>query len=101
MSNFDNNGFWATVRRTAGKVPFVNDALAMYFAMLDDETPLPAKATIAAALAYFVLPADVIPDVLPVIGYTDDAATIAGALGLVATHVTREHKRLARKALSL
>ena len=52
------------------------------------------------ALAYFVLPTDVIPDVLPVIGYTDDAAVLAAAIKLVASHITPEHREAARRMLA-
>ena len=52
------------------------------------------------ALAYFVLPADVIPDVLPVIGYTDDAAVLAAAIKLVASHITPDHREAAQRTLA-
>jgi uncharacterized membrane protein YkvA (DUF1232 family) len=55
---------------------------------------------LVGALAYFVLPADVIPDILPVVGYTDDAAVLAAAIKLVASHVTPAHREAARRALA-
>ena len=58
------------------------------------------KAALIGAIAYFVLPADVVPDVLPVIGYTDDAAMLAGAIKLVASHITPEHREAARQKLA-
>jgi uncharacterized membrane protein YkvA (DUF1232 family) len=50
-------------------------------------------------MAYFVLPADLIPDYIPVIGYTDDAAVLAGAIRLVAAHLTDDHREAARRML--
>jgi len=47
-----------------------------------------------------VLPADVIPDVLPVIGYTDDAAVLAAAIKLVASHINTDHREAARHTLA-
>ena len=52
------------------------------------------------ALAYFVLPFDFIPDVLPVFGYTDDAAVLATAIRLVAKHIRPQHREAARRALA-
>jgi uncharacterized membrane protein YkvA (DUF1232 family) len=58
------------------------------------------KAALLGALAYFVLPIDLIPDILPVLGYADDAAVLATALRLVASHIRPEHREAARQALS-
>jgi uncharacterized membrane protein YkvA (DUF1232 family) len=51
------------------------------------------------AIAYFILPLDFIPDMLPVLGFTDDAAILATAIRLVATHITPDHRDAARAAL--
>jgi uncharacterized membrane protein YkvA (DUF1232 family) len=93
----DKHGFWRKARRLAGRLPFIKDAAAMYFAMLDTKTPLWAKTLIASAIAYLVSPMDAIPDVLVVVGYTDDAAVIAGTLALVGSTVTDEHRAQAEE----
>jgi len=54
------------------------------------------KATLIGAIAYFILPIDAIPDVLPVIGFTDDAAVLATAIKLVASSITPAHREAAR-----
>src|SRR5690349_13417066 len=77
-------GFWPKVRKFAGAVPFLPDALALWWCARDPETPAAAKGMMWAALAYFVLPADVIPDILAGIGLTDDAAVIAAVIGVSA-----------------
>lgn len=92
-------GFWSKVKQTAGKVPFVLDAIAMYYCMLDAKTPMWVKGTIATALLYFIVPADAVPDLLPVVGYTDDAGVIVTALTAVGSHVTERHQRQARSAM--
>ena len=58
------------------------------------------KTTLIGALAYFVLPVDVIPDVLPVLGFTDDAAVLATTIKLVASHIRPEHRIAARNRLA-
>jgi uncharacterized membrane protein YkvA (DUF1232 family) len=93
-------GFWVKVRRFGAALPFVEDLLTAYYCAFDRDTPLQVKAALLGALAYFVLPFDAIPDVLPVIGFTDDAAVLATAIRLVATHITPVHRAAARAALA-
>jgi uncharacterized membrane protein YkvA (DUF1232 family) len=92
--------FWEKARRVALSLPFAEDLLAAYYCAFDAATPKHVKAALLGALAYFVLPFDFIPDVLPVLGYTDDAAVLLAALRLVATHVRPEHREAARIALA-
>src|SRR4051794_27823688 len=66
-------GFWPKIRKAVARVPFAADALSVWYCAKDDDTPTSAKGMMLAALAYFVLPADAIPDLIPMIGYTDDA----------------------------
>jgi uncharacterized membrane protein YkvA (DUF1232 family) len=84
----------------AARLPFAEDLVAAHYCAFDRQTPLHVKAALIGALAYFVLPADVVPDVLPVIGYTDDAAMLAGAIKLVASHITPDHREAARQKLA-
>jgi len=92
--------FWRKLKRVAVYAPFAEELLAAYYCAFDKETPLGVKATLVAAIAYFVLPADAIPDVLPVIGFTDDAAVLATAIKLVASHIRPTHREAARNALA-
>ena len=82
------------------RLPFAQDLLAAYYCAFDRATPLQVKATLVGAIAYFVLPIDAIPDVLPVLGFTDDAAVLATALKLVASSIRPEHKEAAQKYLA-
>jgi uncharacterized membrane protein YkvA (DUF1232 family) len=91
--------FWRKLRALAVRLPFAEDLLAAYYCAFDRQTPAHVKAVLVGAVAYFVLPADLIPDVLPVIGYTDDAAMLAGAIRLVAAHITPDHREAARRKL--
>jgi uncharacterized membrane protein YkvA (DUF1232 family) len=93
-------GFWSKVRRVAAKLPFIEDLLAAYYCAFDRNTPLQVKAMLVGALAYFVLPFEAVPDVLPFLGYTDDAAVLATAMRMVAAHMRPEHWEAARRALA-
>ncbi len=93
-------GFWLKVGRLAGRLPFAEDLIAAHYCAFDRQTPLKVKAILLGALAYFVLPDDIIPDFLPVIGYTDDAAVLAAAIKLVASHITPEHRQAAQRLLA-
>jgi uncharacterized membrane protein YkvA (DUF1232 family) len=91
--------FWRKLRRVAGQIPFAEDAVAMYYCALDSATPLQVRATVYAALAYFILPTDLVPDFIAGLGFGDDATVIAAAVSLVARHISPAHRRRAREAL--
>ncbi len=93
-------GFWAKVRRVAAALPFAEDLFAAYYCAFDRATPRHVQAALVGALAYFVLPFDVIPDMMPILGFTDDAAVLATALRLVAAHIRPEHRDAARQAIA-
>jgi uncharacterized membrane protein YkvA (DUF1232 family) len=94
------DGFWRKVRRVASYVPFVEDAIAAYYCARDRATPIQAKAVIMGALAYFVIPLDVIPDFLTGLGFTDDATVFYIAYQTISKHVTERHREKAREALA-
>jgi uncharacterized membrane protein YkvA (DUF1232 family) len=91
--------FWPKFWRAMGRVPFSEDLVAAWYCWADPKTPAHAKAVLAGALAYFVMPADMVPDVLAGLGFTDDAAVLATAIGLAGAHIKRRHKHAARKLL--
>jgi uncharacterized membrane protein YkvA (DUF1232 family) len=89
-------GFWPKIRKVAAKIPFADDALSVWWCVRDPTTPAAAKGLMLAALAYFVLPTDVIPDMIVGLGFTDDAAVLAAVLAVVGKHVKPAHKAAAR-----
>jgi uncharacterized membrane protein YkvA (DUF1232 family) len=93
-------GFWIKIKRVAAQLPFIEDLLAAYYCAFDHNTPLQVKAMLVGALAYFVLPFDAVPDVMPLLGFTDDAAVLATAVKLIADHMRPEHRKAARRALA-
>ena len=91
--------FWTKLKGLAARLPFAEDLIAAHYCAFDRQTPLHVKAALIGAIAYFVLPCDFIPDVLPVIGYSDDAAMLAAAIKLVSSHITPDHREAARQTL--
>ena len=89
-------GFWPKIRRVAARIPFAPDALSVWWCARDPETPTAAKGLMLAALAYFVLPTDAIPDILAGIGFTDDAAVFAALLAVVGKNIKPKHRVAAR-----
>ena len=89
-------GFRGKMLRFAAKVPFAEDVVALYFAARDPATPKRTKALMLAAMSYFVLPADAIPDVFLGVGFTDDAAVIAAVIALAAGALKPRHREQAR-----
>jgi uncharacterized membrane protein YkvA (DUF1232 family) len=92
--------FWKKLKRVAAKLPYVEDLLAAYYCAFDRQTPRHVQAALLGALAYFILPFDFVPDLMPVLGFTDDAAVLATALRMVASHIKLEHRDAAHAALT-
>ena len=93
------DSIWHKLRETLGKIPFTEDAVAAYYCAVDRTTPLKAKAILMGALAYFIIPADVIPDFIAGLGYTDDAAVLIAAIKAIRDQLRPEHHDKARKFL--
>jgi uncharacterized membrane protein YkvA (DUF1232 family) len=91
--------FWAKLKSLGRHLPFVEDLLAAYYCALDPTTPTRVRAMLLGALVYFILPFDFIPDMLPVIGFADDAALLAATIALVSSHITPIHRAAAARAL--
>jgi uncharacterized membrane protein YkvA (DUF1232 family) len=91
--------FWTKAKRVAAGLPFAEDLLAAHYCAFDHATPLQVKAALVGALAYFVLPFDFVPDMLPLVGFADDAAVLVTAMRMVAGHIRPEHRDAARAAL--
>ena len=91
--------FWDKLRRVAGRVPFAEDLVAAFYCATDPSTPSRVKLILIGAIAYFVLPTDAVADLLPLIGFADDAAVLAAAITQVAGSITEEHRARARKVL--
>ena len=94
-----DEGFWPKIRRVAAKVPFAKQALAVWFCAKDDETPMAAKGMMLAALAYFVLPVDAVPDIIVGLGYTDDAAVFMALMSVLGKNLKPRHHEAAERTI--
>jgi len=97
--DFSTTSFWDKIRSqavSAGK-DLIEKGLVLYYTWEDEDTPMFAKATIIGALGYFISPIDAIPDILPVVGYTDDLTVLAGAMVAIASSIKESHKDAAKQ----
>jgi uncharacterized membrane protein YkvA (DUF1232 family) len=92
--------FLPKLARVIGQVPFAEDLLAAYYCAFDRATPVKAKGVLVGALAYFVMPIDLLPDLMLGMGFTDDLAVLLAAFKVVTTHVTEAHRQRARETLA-
>jgi uncharacterized membrane protein YkvA (DUF1232 family) len=100
-SYFSEEGFRKKVKvhyKSAG-FKLLESVISLYFSFRDSDTPKWAKSVILGALGYFILPIDIIPDFIPIAGFTDDVATIAAAFATVALYVKNEHISKAKKTV--
>lgn len=93
-------GFWPKFWKVLGHVPFSDELLSSWYALTDPATPRYVKGLLAAALAYFVMPVDLVPDLIMGLGFMDDAAVLAAVVKLVDRHITQAHREAAQKRLS-
>jgi uncharacterized membrane protein YkvA (DUF1232 family) len=100
---YSESSFWEKIKDYAGSAGMnvIEKALVLYYCLLDRDTPAWAKAVIIGALGYFIVPVDVIPDFVPVAGYSDDLGGLASALAMVAIHLKPEHKAAAQERLKI
>lgn len=92
-------GFWPKIRRVAGRIPFADEAVAVWYCIEDPATPRHVKAVLLAALAYFVVPTDALPDFLPALGLVDDASVFWAVWQMLSRYVTDDHRARATQAL--
>lgn len=92
-------GFWAKLKRNLARIPLADQVVAAYYAAFDPATPIRTKAILLAALAYFILPFDVVPDFVLGFGFTDDMTVLLTAFGLIRTHVSDAHRQRAKETV--
>ncbi|OPH59411.1 hypothetical protein BC351_21125 [Paenibacillus ferrarius] len=98
---FSTDGFWSKLKKGAKKAgsKVIYSGLLLFYAVESPKTPLRAKVQIYGALGYLILPLDIVPDLLPVIGYVDDLSVLGLALAAVAKSIDDDVKRKAKSKL--
>lgn len=89
---FSESRFWRKLKKyatTAGR-EIVEKALLLFYAFQEEKAPKWAKATIAGALGYFIVPLDAIADITPAVGYADDLGVLVLAIAAVATYINED-----------
>lgn len=99
-SPVDQEMFWKKLRDNARRIPFASELVAVWFCASDPRTPVKVKAILLGAVAYFLLPVDLIPDFVLGLGYTDDLAVLAAAVRAVRPWISDDHRARAREALA-
>ncbi|QYJ78606.1 YkvA family protein [Shewanella acanthi] len=100
---YTETGFWNKIKlfgKQAGR-DVVERALWLYYAAQQPNTPAWAKSVILGALAYFISPIDAIPDLTPLVGFTDDLGALAAAITMVTLYIDDGVKTLAKEKLVL
>ena len=97
--HYNDHGFWKKLRHVAARVgaKVLYPALQLYFLLQSKEVPVKAKTLIIGALGYLILPADLIPDFIPALGFTDDLTALMVALRTVSKHLTPDINRQAKE----
>lgn len=88
--HYSEDQFWTKVANFARKagMEVIYGVLLLYYVLTSDTTRKQDKAKIIGALGYFILPLDLIPDGMPIVGYTDDLAAISWCIYSVAKNIT-------------
>lgn len=100
-NEYSENGFFQKISRSLGTLAgsFLTKVLTLWYTLRDEDTPAWAKTVILGALGYFIVPVDAIPDILPMVGFSDDLTALVSASAVVWAHIKQEHRDAARNKL--
>lgn len=101
VSVFSENRMWKKIKKYAhlAGLKTVYSALLLFYAYKRKETPLWARNIIFGTLGYFLSPIDLLPDLTPIIGYTDDIGVLSFGLVTIACYVNDDVRIQSRKRL--
>jgi len=77
----------------------VSTVLQLFYLAKSKDVPLWVKGTVIAALGYFIVVLDAIPDVTPIVGFVDDLGVLASALAVVAPYISPTIKKRVEETL--
>lgn len=97
-NEYNEEKFLSKIGRFAGALGggFITKAITLWYTLRDKDTPAWAKTIILGALGYFILPVDAIPDILPVVGFSDDLTALVSATAMIWSHIKPEHSQKAK-----
>ena len=100
-NNYSDDGLWNKIKGTAKKAGanLIYDVLQLFYVAKNPNVPMKIRAAMVAPLGYFISPVDLIPDLMPVVGYSDDAAVIAMAIGIAHLYINDEIRQQAQEKL--
>ncbi|MDX9789547.1 MAG: YkvA family protein [Candidatus Kapaibacterium sp.] len=99
--NYSEKSFHKKLTFFAGSLSagFLTKAVTLWYSMRDKDTPTWAKSIILGALGYFIIPLDSIPDIMPIIGFSDDLTAFVSAAAIVWSYIKPEHEENAKKTV--
>ena len=88
-SDFDVDALFAKIRKFALKVGCegIQAALRLYYALDSPTLPAKVKAMILGALGYLISPIDLVPDLMPFVGFLDDVGVLTAAVGFAWAYI--------------
>jgi uncharacterized membrane protein YkvA (DUF1232 family) len=100
--HYSEESFWEKIKKFGKKAGYkvVYAALLLFYCLKDGNVPAWAKTVIIGSLAYFIVPVDAIPDLVPVAGFSDDLGSLVAALGIVAVYINEAIRQKAKAKLS-
>ena len=99
--HYDDHSLWSKIKSAAAKAgrKVIYNVLLLYYMLTDATIPLRHKRLIIGVLGYFILPIDLVPDFIPIAGYTDDLAALTWGVYCVIKSITPEVKAQAAAKL--
>lgn len=99
--NYSEDGLWGKIKGSMKKAGanLIYDVLQLFYVAQSPNVPMKIRAAMVAPLGYFISPVDLIPDLMPVVGYSDDAAVIAMAIGIAHFYINDEIRQKAQDKL--
>lgn len=100
--HYSEDGLWEKIMNFAKKagIKVIYLVLVLYYTASAETTSISNKGIIYGALGYFILPIDLIPDAIPVVGFSDDLAALVACVAVVASCITPEIKKKAEDKLT-
>ncbi|NOY71151.1 MAG: DUF1232 domain-containing protein [Gammaproteobacteria bacterium] len=101
IEEYSEERYWDKLKRFAKTAGWeiIEKSLWLYYAAQKPETPMWAKTVIYSALGYFILPADLIPDMIPAVGFADDLGALTIAIASIAVYIDANVKEQTQKKL--